>query len=364
MEAKQQLKSLTPYKPGKNVEDVRKELGLKEIVKLASNENPFGPPPAARQAIEREMSELAVYPDGYAAVLREKTAQFTGVDREKLVFGDGSDEVIQMICRAYLTPDSNTVMPTPTFPQYKHNAVVEGAEIREVPVREGRHDFDKMAEAVDEQTKIVWLCMINNPSGEYIRESELAAFMGNLPSDVLVVCDEAYYEYVVAEDYPDTLSFLKQYPNLIVTRTFSKAYGLAALRVGYGIAHPEITSALESIRQPFNTSRIGQFAAAAALDDQDFIKECRDVNRECLDLFYNFCKEYSLSYYPSQGNFILIDFNRSGDEVFDYLLRHGYIVRSGTVLGYPTSVRITIGSEKQTKDIIECLSEWLKPSMH
>lgn len=360
MEAKQQLKSLTPYKPGKNVEDVKKELGLKKIVKLASNENPFGPPPAAKQAIEREMSQLAVYPDGYAAVLREKTARFVGVDPENLVFGDGSDEVIQMICRAYLTPDSNTIMPTPSFPQYKHNAVVEGAEIREVPVRDGRHDFEKMAEAVDEKTKIVWLCMINNPSGEYTRHSELVSFLENLPSDVLVVCDEAYYEYVVAEDYSDSLSLLSQYPNLVITRTFSKAYGLAALRVGYGIASSDVVASLESIRQPFNTSRIGQLAAAAAIDDQDYIEECRSINRDGLQQFYNFCETFGLSYYPSQGNFILIDFKRSGDEVFDYLLKQGYIVRSGTVLGYPTAVRITIGSNEQTKDIIECLSAWLK----
>lgn len=360
MKAKEQLKNLVPYKPGKNVEDVKEELGLKKIVKLASNENPFGCSNAAKKAIEKELGQMAVYPDGYAAVLREKTARFLGLNANQLVFGDGSDEVIQMLCRAYLSPENNTVMPSPSFPQYKHNAVVEGSEIREVPVREGRHDFAAMKAAVDGRTRMVWLCTVNNPSGEYIRHSELVSFLEAVPSDVLVVCDEAYCEYVVADDYVDTLSLLSHYPNLVVTRTFSKAYGLAALRIGYGVAHPDVITTLESIRQPFNTSRIGQAAAAAALEDQEFIEKCRKVNRSGLNKFYRFCEDFNLPYYPSQGNFILIDFKRSGDEVFDYLLKQGYIVRSGTVLGYPTAARITIGSQEETVEIIECLSQWLR----
>jgi histidinol-phosphate aminotransferase len=360
MEAKQQLRNLTPYKPGKNIEDVKKELGLKKIVKLASNENPFGCSPKVKEAIDREISELAIYPDGYAAVLREKTARFLGVKPENLIFGNGTDEVIQMICRTYLTPDANTVMAVPTFSQFKHNAVIEGAEIREIPIENGRHDLKKMARAIDEKTKIVWLCMINNPSGEYIRHSELVSFMETVPRDVLVVCDEAYYEYVVAEDFADSFSLFDKYSNLMITRTFSKAYGLAALRVGYAIAHREVITPMESVRPPFNTSRIAQVAAAAALDDQEFIQKCRDINREGLQKFYDFCEVFGLSYFPSQANFILIDFDRSGDEVFDYLLKNGYIIRPGTVLGHPTAARITVGAPEDTKGIIECLSTWLQ----
>lgn len=355
MKAKQQLKNLTPYQPGKNIEDVKKELGLKKIVKLASNENPFGSSKKVSEAIAREAKQLAVYPDGYAAVLRDKTAHHLGVNKEHLIFGNGSDEVLQMICRSFLTPESNTVMPAPTFPQYKHNAVVEGAEIREIPLQEGRHDFEKMVEAVDEQTKIVWVCAINNPTGEYVRDSELVSLLEKVPSDVLVVVDEAYYEYVIAPDYPNTLELLERYPNLVITRTFSKGYGLAALRVGYGIAHSEVIAALEPVREPFNTSRIAQAAAAAALDDQAFIEQCRDLNRDGLERFYDFCDQYGLSYFPSQGNFILIDFHKSSDEVFDYLLKQGFIVRSG----FSNAVRITIGSGEQTKEIIQSLSDWL-----
>jgi histidinol-phosphate aminotransferase len=359
MKAKQQLKNLTPYSPGKNIEDVKRELGLKKIVKLASNENPFGHSKKATEAIEREATQLGLYPDGYAAMLREKTAQFLDVEKENLIFGSGSDDVIQMICRTYLTPDSNTVMAAPTFPQYRHNAIIEGSEVREVSLKEGRHDFGQMIEAVDENTRIFWVCAVNNPTGEYVRADELLFVLNKLPSDVLVVWDEAYYEYVQASDYPDSLELLKQYPNLIITRTFSKAYGLAALRVGYGVAHPEVITSLEPVREPFNTTRMGQAAAAAALEDGEFINECREKNRYGLERFYTFCDQFDLSYFPSQGNFILIDFKRSGDEVFNYLLKQGYIVRSGVALGYPNSVRITIGNGEQTEDIIRCLSDWL-----
>lgn len=360
METKQQLKTLTPYKPGKNIEDVKEELGLTEIVKLASNENPFGCSEKATKAVEEEMSQFAVYPDGYAGALRNQTAQFLGVDPEQLIFGNGTDEVIQMICRAFLTAGSNTVMPEPTFPQYKHNAMIEGAEIREIPLANGKHDLDTMARAIDENTAIVWLCMINNPSGEYIRESELISFLERIPRDVLVVGDEAYYEYVSAKDYPDTLSLLDTYPNLVLARTFSKAYGLAALRVGYGVGNASLIAAIEPVRQPFNVSRVAQAAACAALQDQTFIEKCRQVNREGLQQFYQFCEKFGLFYYPSQGNFILVDFNRDGNEVYNYLLKHGFIVRSGTVLGYPTAVRITMGSKEQTKNLIECLATWLR----
>lgn len=360
MKAKQQLKNLTPYKPGKNIEDVKDELGLTDIVKLASNENPFGCSEKVKKVIDEEINQLAVYPDGYASVLRDKTAQLFHVNHDQLIFGNGTDEIIQMICRAFLTEGSNTVMPEPTFPQYKHNAIIEGAQIREIPLKNGMHDLNKMSEAVDENTKIVWLCMINNPSGEYIRETDFISFLESIPSDILVVCDEAYYEYAIAEDYPDTLGLLEQYPNLLLARTFSKIYGLAALRVGYGVGHASLIAEIEPVRQPFNVSRIGQAAAAAALDDQAFIDECRRINRAGLQQIYQFCEDYGLSYYPSQGNFILIDFNQSGDDIFDYLIKHGYIVRSGTALGYPTAIRLTIGSQEHMQGVIECLSTWFR----
>lgn len=360
MQVKPQIIPLKPYEPGKPIEEVRRELGLDKVIKLASNENPFGCSNKAQNAIREELNHLHIYPDGYAFEIRKKVSEHLNVKKEQLIFGNGSDEVILLLCRALLSPENNTVMAHPSFSQYKHNALIEGAEIREVPLDNGEHDLDKMLQQIDENTAIVWVCNPNNPSGNYIDNERFVSFLKAVPEDVLVVSDEAYHEYVIAEDYPDTISLVNEFANLMVLRTFSKAYGLAALRIGYGVANEDFIKAIEPTRPPFNTSTIAQAAAIAALDDQRFIQTCSKKNREGLQQFYSFCDEHNLSYYPSQANFILIDFNRSGDEVFDYLLQRGYIVRSGVPLGFPTSIRITIGSKEENAEIIECITQMLE----
>jgi histidinol-phosphate aminotransferase len=359
MEAKKQMYTLEPYKPGKPIEEVKRELGLSKVTKLASNENPFGYSEKVGEAIIEELSELPIYPDGYAAMIREAVSQHLGVEPEMLIFGNGSDEIIQIICRTYLTTESNTVMADLTFPQYRHNAVIEGTEIREVPLHNGKHDLPAMLNAIDELTKIVWVCSPNNPTGTYTTKNELLEFIKLVPKTTLIVMDEAYYEYVVASDYPETVPLLKEHTNLLILRTFSKAYGLAALRVGYGIANKELIKTLDPAREPFNVNRLAQAAGAAALNDQAFIDSCRIKNRDGLKQYEDFCEEHQLSYYPSQANFILINFRRDSDEVFQYLLTKGFIVRSGNALGSPGYVRITIGSQEQNADIINVLSEWL-----
>ena len=356
---KRQMKGLTPYKPGKPIEEVKKELGLKEVIKLASNENPYGSSRTVKEAIEKELDQLHVYPDGYAASLRSAVSEHLELSEDKIVFGNGSDEVVQMLCRTYLEKGTNTVMASPTFPQYRHNAIIEDAEVREVPLKAGKHQLNEMLQAIDENTRIVWVCSPNNPTGEHVPEDELFSFMKQVPEDVLIVVDEAYKEYVTATDFPDTLAALSEFKNLVVLRTFSKAYGIAALRVGYGVANPDVVASIEPSREPFNTSRVAQAAAIAALNDQSFIQMCREENEKGRELYYGFCEQYNLSVYPSQGNFVLIDFGVPADEVFEYLMRKGYIVRSGSALGFPTSARITVGSEEQNKDIITCLSKFL-----
>ncbi|MGP4078349.1 histidinol-phosphate transaminase [Pseudalkalibacillus sp. R45] len=360
MKAKQQILSLKAYQPGKPIEEVKRELGLTSVTKLASNENPFGCAPAVKDAVMDELNSVSIYPDGYAAEIRFKLADYLNVKPQQILFGNGSDEVVEMFCRTYLSPESNTVMASPTFPQYKHNSVIEGAEIIEIPLtKDGKHDLDKMYEAIDRNTKIVWICSPNNPTGTYVTEKELVSFLEKVPPDVIVACDEAYQEYVVADDYPDTLTLQRDYPNLIVFRTFSKAFGLASLRIGYGVAHENLIKVVDPVREPFNTSRVAQRAAITALDNLDFIEMCRERNREGMKMYEDFCNKYDLDYFPSQGNFILIDFKtKQGDEVFNYLLRNGYIVRSGNALGFPTSVRITVGSTEQNEGIIQCLSNW------
>ncbi|WP_044336334.1 histidinol-phosphate transaminase [Rossellomorea aquimaris] len=360
MKWKSQIQNLKAYQPGKTMDDVKELFNLEKVVKLASNENPFGCSKKVETFLRTNAFSHAIYPDGYAKELRMKVAEQLSVGPGQLLFGNGSDEVIEIISRALLDGDKSTVMAKPTFPQYKHNAIVEGAEVREVPLDPaGRHQLTQMLAEVDETTSVVWLCSPNNPTGEYIRSEELISFLDAVPAHVLVVLDEAYYEYVVAEDYYDSLELLKSYPQLLITRTFSKAYGLAGFRVGFGIANEDVIRKLEPIREPFNNNSLGQGAAAAAVEDQEFIRECRESNRKGLEQYYQFCREHGLNFFPSQANFVLIDFGVSGDDVFQYLMSKGYIVRSGEALGYPNSVRVTVGSHDQNEEVIEKMKEFL-----
>jgi histidinol-phosphate aminotransferase len=360
MRWKEQLLKLKPYQPGKSINEVKRQYGLSEIVKLASNENPFGSSENVLSEITGFTGKFSVYPDGYATDLRARLAEHLNVKQEQLILGNGSDEIIQMISRGLLSPETNTVMAAPTFPQYRHNGIIEGCEIKEIPLVDGAHDLESMAKAIDLNTTVVWLCSPNNPTGIYIKEEELIAFLARVPSDVLVVLDEAYFEYVTADDFHDSLRLLEQYKNVIVLRTFSKIYGLASFRVGYGIAHEETIAALEPVREPFNVNTLAQVAAIAALDDKEFIERCIQENTAGLEQFYQFCDEAGLGYYPSQGNFILIDFAADGQEVFQFLLERGYIVRSGKALGFPSCVRITIGSREQNAGVIEKMKEYLQ----
>ncbi|MDF1507728.1 histidinol-phosphate transaminase [Robertmurraya sp. DFI.2.37] len=359
MRWKEELLQLTPYQPGKSIAEVKRQYGLEKIVKLASNENPFGCSQQVLDKIRQFAGSLALYPDGYATDLRGALASKLGVLETQFIFGNGSDENIQIISRALLRPGFNTVMATPTFPQYKHNALIEGAEVREVPLINGEHDLEGMLKQMDERTNVVWLCSPNNPTGTYINEKKLLSFLKRVPQETLVVLDEAYYEYVVAEDYYHSIELIKQFENLLVLRTFSKIYGLASLRVGYGIGSEKVIRALEPAREPFNTNTFAQIAARAALEDQAYVEMCRQRNREGLEQYYQFCEQEQLSYNESQGNFILIDFKMDGNEVFQYCLERGYIVRSGAALGFPTSVRVTVGSKEENDEMIAVMKAFI-----
>jgi histidinol-phosphate aminotransferase len=362
MKLKKHLGGIQPYNPGIPLEKVQNMYGLNNVVKLASNENPYGCSQNVQKAIISELNKLSLYPDSRAEGLREKLSDFIGVNDDQLIFGNGTDQLIRMICRAYLGSRTNTVMTDLTFSQYKRNAMIEGAEVREVTHVNGRHDIKAIINAVDKDTTVVWICNPNNPTGEYVRERDLITLLDNLNKDILVVCVEAYYEYVDADDFPDTVSLMNHYPNLLITRTFSKAYGLASLRVGYGICHRNVVNNLEVVRETFNTSRLAQVAATAALEDQAFIKECSSRNRKEMEQFYSFCWRFGLSYFPSQANFIWIDLKRDTDDLANRLLSKGFIIRPGSQFGYRTTVRITVGSSKQNDDLIAYLSQLLQLS--
>lgn len=359
MQPKPNVAHLPVYQPGKPVEDVKRELGLTEVIKLASNENPFGASPKAKEAIAKEVANISIYPDGAAVELTAAVARHHGVNPDQVIFGAGSDEIILMIARAYLRPGDETVMAASTFPQYKHNAEIENAVIIEVPLRDGTHDLPAMLDKVTDRTRVVWVCNPNNPTGTIVTQDELETFLAAVPASVMVVLDEAYCEYIDDPSYPDGLEVLKRYPNVVVLRTFSKIYGLASLRVGYGIGQPDVIRAINQVREPFNTSRFGQAAALAALEDQAFVEECRRINKEGLRTLKEAFDRLGLASFPAYGNFIMVDTQRPAAEVFDALLRKGIIVRGGH-RGYPNHIRITVGSPEQNAKVIEALEAVLQ----
>ncbi|CAM3057217.1 histidinol-phosphate transaminase [Filibacter tadaridae] len=347
------LTGMKPYTPGRSIEDVQTLYGLKEVVKLASNENPYGCSPAVKAFLESNTIQHEIYPDGNAGNLRNKLSKKHNVPKEMLLFGNGSDEIIMIISRALLGEGSNTVMPSPSFPQYAHNAKIEGAEIREVPLVNGQHDLNGFMDAMDSNTAVIWLCSPNNPTGNIIPANELKTFLKKIPDDILVVLDEAYYEYVTASDHIDSVTLLNDFANVIVLRTFSKAYGLAAFRVGYAIGNPAIISYLNTVRSPFNNNSFGVAVAERALDDEAFIEKCRELNSEQRNRFKNYAIENGIHMFDSQTNFVLIEVPDDADDAAESLLRHGFIVRSGNVLGTPGYVRVTIGTEAQNSNFFK-----------
>ncbi|MBD0380576.1 histidinol-phosphate transaminase [Paenibacillus sedimenti] len=356
MQPKQTIVHLPVYQPGKPIEEVKRELGLKEVIKLASNENPFGSSPKARAAIEDELSNISLYPDGGAVELTAAVANHLDVQTNQIIFGAGSDEVILMLARAFLVQGDETVMATHTFPQYKHNCEIEGAISIEVPLRDGTHDLDAMLAAITDKTKIVWICNPNNPTGTMNTDAEIKTFLAKVPAHVLVVLDEAYCEYNTTGEYPNSIELIGQYRNVIALRTFSKIYGLASLRIGYGVGHPDVIRSINQVREPFNTTRFAQAAAVAAIKDQDFINSCREANTAGLQYLTEQFDKLGLTAFPAHGNFIMVNVGRPAGAVFDGLLRKGIIVRGGHQLDFPTSIRVTIGNREQNEKFIAALT--------
>lgn len=351
MLGKRVLNELSAYKQGMQISEVKRNYNLDKIVKLASNENPYGFSDRVKEELHVNDQAFEFYPDGYAHDLRLKLASKLVIRPDQLVLGTGSDEVITLICRAYLHEGTNTVMATPTFSQYRQHSLIEGAELREVPTVNGKHDLSNMAEAIDEQTKVVWLCSPDNPTGELIQQEAFELFMKQCPNDVLVVLDEAYFEYVPYSFQLNLNESLEKYPNLVVLRTFSKIYGLAGLRIGYGIASEEIAEKLNIVRGPFNTTSFSQQAAQIALDDDEFIANSKKLNLEVKNEFKAFLDEIGWGHYESFTNFLLVKTPIDADKASYYLLERGFIVRSGNLLGYPNTIRITIGTAADMKDL-------------
>ncbi len=356
----QGIPGLNPYVPGKPISELERELGITGSVKLASNENPLGCSEMAKAAVRGELDEVARYPDGGGFALRAALAEKHGVDAACITLGNGSNDVLDMIARVFLEPGRESLFSQHAFAVYPISSQAVGATLKAAPARDHGHDLGAMGALVSDRTRVVWIANPNNPTGTWLRAGELRAFIESLPGNVMVVVDEAYVEYVNEPDYPDASAWLRDFPNLIVTRTFSKAYGLAALRVGYALSHRDVADLLNRVRQPFNVNSMALAAAVAALEDQAFIERVVRINREGMDQLTTGFKTLGLSFIPSVGNFVAVDLGRPGAEVDQALLREGCITRPVANYGLPNHLRISIGLPEENQRLLKTLGRVLQ----
>ena len=345
------IAALRPYVPGKPIEDLQRELGLAEVIKLASNENPLGPSTKAVAALAEAGSTLHRYPDGAAHALRTRLAERYKLALEQIVLGNGSDEILGMLCRAFLAPGQEAVLLDHTFVIYRMEVLTAHGVPRIIPAKQWRHDLAAMADAVCPKTRLVFVCNPNNPTGTIVGTHEVEALLERLPEHVIPVFDEAYYEYVTDPDFPDSIRYVRENRAVIVLRTFSKAYGLAGLRIGYGLTSTEIAGYLNRVRPPFNTNSLAQRAALAALEDDKHVARSRALNSEQMAVLRAGLSELGIDPIPSQANFLFFDCGQDGQAVFEALLHEGIIVRwiDGPML------RVTIGLPDENRRFLDAL---------
>ncbi|MGD2111891.1 MAG: histidinol-phosphate transaminase [Gammaproteobacteria bacterium] len=359
------VRSLQPYQPGKPVAELEREFGIRQAIKLASNENPFGPSPKALAAGLAAMQEIARYPEGSGHALVARLARLHDVAPGCITLGNGSNDVLDLVARVFLTPAHEAIFAQHAFAVYPISVQAAGAVARVAAAHDGSrgpaygHDLAAMRELVTAQTRVIFIANPNNPTGTWVPEAELEAFVASLPDQVLVVVDEAYFEYVDAPGYPDTSRWLDRYPNLIVTRTFSKAYGLAGLRVGYALSHPVVADLLNRVRQPFNVNMIAQAAALAALDDPEHLQDCVRRNLDGMQQLVAGIRRLGLDFIESVGNFVAVDVGRPGPEVYRALLQEGVIVRPVANYAMPNHLRVTVGSSTENARFLGALAQVL-----
>ena len=345
--------NLKPYIPGKHIEEVERELGIKNIIKLASNENPLGPSPLAISAIKKYLNKISLYPDGNCFLLKNKLSKKLMVKPENLIFGSGSDEIIHLIVLAFLNKGDEVITCHPSFLIYETNTILMNGRLKLLPLKNFTFDLEGISKAVTNKTKLIFIANPNNPTGTIVKKNEVKNFLKKLRDDIIVVFDEAYYEYVDSQDFPDTLKYIRQNKNLVVLRTFSKIYGLAGLRIGYGIAKPEIINYLNRVREPFNVNSVAQIAASTALGDIQFVKMSRRVNTDGKKFLYEEFNKLNIFYVPTQANFIFLDTNMDSQILFNKLLKEGIIVRTGDIFGKKNFIRLTIGKMEELKRFVK-----------
>lgn len=355
------VQKLSPYVPGKPVDELARELDIDpaRIIKLASNENPMGASPKALSAIGEALAELTRYPDGNGFDLKQRLSERYGVNPNQVTLGNGSNDILEIVARAYLAPGLNAVFSEHAFAIYPIVTQAVGAGARVAKAKEWGHDLPAMLAAIDSNTRVVFIANPNNPTGTWFGPGALADFLADVPKDVLVVLDEAYIEYAEGAELPDGLKFLAAYPNLLVSRTFSKAFGLASLRVGYALSSPVVADVLNRVRQPFNVNSLALVAACAALEDTEYVAQSRRLNEAGMQQMEDGLRKLGLSWIPSRANFIAVDLGREGASVYEGLLREGVIVRPIAGYGMPNHLRVSIGLPSENSRFLEALSKVL-----
>ncbi|MBI4483964.1 MAG: histidinol-phosphate transaminase [Acidobacteria bacterium] len=351
---------IQPYRPGKPIEEVEREIGVRNCIKLASNENPLGPSPKAVEAVQRKVLDVHRYPDGTGFYLRQKLSEIHGISMESIILGSGTTELIEMVARALLTPRDGCVLSEQSFLMYELAVQAVGARIVRVPLRQYRFDLEAILRALTEETRLVYIANPNNPTGTMVSRQEMDRFLDRVPSHVVVVLDEAYHDYIRRDDYPDGLGYVRQGKNVLVLRTFSKVYGLAGLRIGYGMSQPALIQLLNKVRSPFNANALGQAAALGALGDLEHVARSYDRNQEGMRFLTRGLDQLRVSYVPSVANFLLIDAGLDSQWTFRELLKRRVLVRPMKEYHFPTALRVTVGTGEENQVFLEALEDVLR----
>lgn len=355
---KDYIQSIQPYEPGKPIDEVKRELGIWHVTKMASNENPLGPSRRALRAMRRALREAHLYPESTCFYLKKKLAEELGIGEDQLIIGNGSNEIIEFLARAFLSEGDQVISSACSFLVYPIVTRSSGAEYVEVPMRDFRYDLKGILNRITDRTRLIFIANPNNPTGTYVTREEVEDFITRVPREVIVCFDEAYVDFVEAKDFPFLLFHVKtEKPNVIVLRTFSKSFGLAGLRVGFGMGSPELIQYLHKVRQPFNVNSIAQAGAAAALEDRLFLWRTKHLVMRGKKYLYRRFKRMGLSFVPSQANFVLVDTGLDANEVFQACLRSGVIIRSMAAYGLPTWIRVTVGRRSENARFIRVLKK-------
>ena len=349
--------NLKPYEPGKPVEDLERELGIKNAIKLASNENPMGPSPLALKAVDNILSGLHRYPDGNALRLKEAISNENNVEIEQITVGNGSNDIIEFVVRSFLSTQDSAVFSKHAFAVYPLAVQTVGAQGIEVPAKDWGHDLSAMNNSIQDNTKLIFIANPNNPTGTFIPRDEIISFLDKVSKDVIVLLDQAYFDYASYENNDVDFEFVNEFPNLIISRSFSKAYGLAGFRVGYSVSSREIADYLNRVRQPFNANSLALVAAEAALSDRDHMMKSLKMNSEQKMVLYKGLEDLGYQYIPSAGNFICFDCKQDAEKKYNELLQEGVIVRSMGVYKMPNHLRVTIGLPEENSIFLEKLAK-------